>query len=89
MSLIKLAITKAKLLEIIQWMSGSNDFAPGGKARKGFNKMVKRTLEKQSSETSPIVENPKDPRQLPMTERQKPQLRVKPNKTVLNWGMKT
>lgn len=37
---------------------------------------------------SELAENPKDPRLLPMTERQKPQPRVKPNKTVLNWGMK-
>ena len=38
---------------------------------------------------SEITEDPKDPRELPMTERQKPQpSRVKPNKTVLNWGMK-
>ena len=35
-----------------------------------------------------LAQDPKDPRQLPMTERRKPQARVKPNKTVLNWGMK-
>jgi hypothetical protein len=37
---------------------------------------------------SEITQDLKDPRQLPMTERHKPQPRVKPNKTVLNWGMK-
>jgi hypothetical protein len=37
---------------------------------------------------SEITQDPKDPRMLAMTERQKPQPRVKPNKTVLNWGMK-
>jgi hypothetical protein len=45
-------------------------------------------LIKLALETSVLSEDPKDPRLLPMTERQKPQLRVKPNKTVLNWGMK-
>lgn len=36
-----------------------------------------------------LAQDPKDPRQLPMTERKAPQpTRVKPNKTVLNWGMK-
>lgn len=88
MSLIKLAITKHRLVEIIQWMSGSDDFATEGKARKGFLKLIKPILTKNANEASKLVENPKDPRALPMTERQKPQLRVKPNKTVLNWGMK-
>lgn len=37
---------------------------------------------------SETVEDPKDPRLLPTTERRNPQNRVKPNKTVLNWGMK-
>lgn len=46
------------------------------------------SLIKLALEASSLVENPKDPRQLPTTERHKPQLRVKPNKTVLNWGMK-
>ena len=35
-----------------------------------------------------LYEDAKDPRLLPTTERRKPQVRVKPNKTVLNWGMK-
>lgn len=47
------------------------------------------SLIKLSLETSPLVQNPKDPRQLPTTERVKPQVRMKPNKTMLNWGMKT
>jgi hypothetical protein len=38
---------------------------------------------------SELVQNTKDPRLLPTTVREKPQLRVKPNKTILNWGMKT
>lgn len=37
---------------------------------------------------SALVEDIKDPRLLPTTERQKPQVRIKPNKTILNWGMK-
>lgn len=38
---------------------------------------------------SQLVQDPKDSRLLPMTERQNPQpARIKPNKTVLNWGMK-
>lgn len=36
-----------------------------------------------------LAQDAADPRQLPMTERKIPQPnRVKPNKTVLNWGMK-
>ena len=39
--------------------------------------------------TSEISEDPKDPRLLAATERQKPQpSRVKPNKAILKWGMK-
>jgi len=37
---------------------------------------------------SEISEDPKDPRLLPATERQKPQMRIKPNKAILDWGMK-
>ena len=37
---------------------------------------------------SAIVQDPRDPRMLAATERRKPQPRVKPNKTILNWGMK-
>jgi hypothetical protein len=37
---------------------------------------------------SNLFENPKDPRLLPMTERLKPEMTKKPNKTVMNWGMK-
>ena len=29
-----------KMRDAMQWMSGSGDFAPGGKARKGFEKIV-------------------------------------------------
>ena len=46
------------------------------------------SLIKLCLEASTISEDPKDPRLLPMTERQKPQIRVKPNKNVLNWGIK-
>ena len=46
------------------------------------------SLIKLAIETSPLVENDKDPRLLPTTIRQKPQLRKKPNKTILNWGLK-
>ena len=47
------------------------------------------SLIKLCLETAPLVQDKKDPRLLPLTERQKPQYtRVKPNKTVLNWGMK-
>jgi len=43
---------------------------------------------KLALETSPLVENDKDPRLLPDTVRQKPQLRTKPNKAIMNWGLK-
>lgn len=46
------------------------------------------SLIKLALETSVLAQDPKDPRLLPSTERHKPQQRVKPNKTVLNWGMK-
>ena len=46
------------------------------------------SLIKLALETSPLVENDKDPRLLPTTVRQKPQLRKKPNKTTMNFGMK-
>ena len=46
------------------------------------------SLIKLALETSPLVENDKDPRLLPTTVRQKPQLRKKPNKTIMNFGMK-
>jgi hypothetical protein len=87
MSLVKLATSKKKMLEAIRWMSAADDFSIDGKARKGFNKLVKPILEKNAV-ASELVQNNTDPRLLPTTERQKPQLRVKPNKTVLNWGMK-
>jgi hypothetical protein len=45
-------------------------------------------LIKLALETSPLVESDKDLRLLPDTVRQKPQLRIKPNKAIMNWGMK-
>lgn len=46
MSLIKLAYCQdcEKLKEAIQWMTGSADFGPGGKARVGYLKGVKPLL---------------------------------------------
>lgn len=88
MSLIKVAVSKEKMLEAIQWMSGSSDFAPDGKARIGYLKLVQPILLEKKAIVSELAENSKDPRQLPLTERIKPQIRLKPNKTVLNWGMK-
>ena len=45
MSIVKLAASKAKMENAIQWMSGSADFAPNGIARKGFIKLVKPILD--------------------------------------------
>jgi hypothetical protein len=46
------------------------------------------SLIKLALEVSTIAQNDQDPRLLPATQRQKPQMRTKPNKTILNWGMK-
>lgn len=47
------------------------------------------SLIKLCLEVSTISEDPKDPRLLPMTQRESPKPnKVKPNKNVLNWGMK-
>ena len=45
------------------------------------------SLIKLCMETSVLSADPKDPRLLPMTERQKPQIRKKPNVDVMNMGM--
>ncbi len=56
MSLIKLASNPLsrkleKYKEAIIFMTGSQDFVPGGKARKGFNKIVRPVLNDINNDT--------------------------------------
>jgi len=46
------------------------------------------SLIKLCVETELFEDPKKDPRMLVATERQKPQMRIKPNKAILDWGMK-
>ena len=48
-----------KLVEALQWCSGSSDFAPGGKARKGWLKICAPLLKKGGVNVPPTTQGKK------------------------------